>query len=217
MRISEQFLSFQGEGSTVGKLSFFIRLSGCNLRCLWCDSKYTWPDMDGEEKGVSSLRDEIMIRRCKNVIITGGEPLLQQDELFTLISSLKKYKFEIETNGTIMPNFVQVKNVFYNVSPKLKNSGNDESTINNEALRFFAMYKKSIFKFVISDEKDLDEVLKTVNRFDIPREKIYLMPEGVTSEALKEKTLWLVEVCKQCRFNFSPRMQIEIWGQKRGV
>ncbi len=216
MRISETFLSFQGEGATVGKLSYFIRLSGCNLRCNFCDSKYTWGD--GEEKSISNLKDEIKIHGHRNIIITGGEPLLQQKELFSLIFSLKKYKFEIETNGTIMPMFISTRNVFYNISPKLKNSGNDEEkSINSEALRFFSMYKKSIFKFVITSEKDLDEVLKIINRFDIPREKIYLMPEGVTSEALKEKTLWLVEVAKQCRFNFSPRMQIEIWGSKRGV
>jgi len=79
------------------------------------------------------------------------------------------------------------------------------------------MYRNSIFKFVLIEERDLNEILEIVNRFDIPKEKVYLMPEGTDIEKLRERVKWLVDVCKQCKFNFSPRLQVDIWGNQRGV
>lgn len=213
MWVSEIFHSIQGEGKTIGKPTVFVRLRGCNLKCLFCDSKFTWTE--GKEMSILEIKEEIQKYNCKRIVITGGEPLLQQKDVFDLIFSISKYDIEIETNGTILPEY-NLPKIQYNVSPKLTNSGNDlEKSIQEKSLQFFSEHKNSIFKFVVSTKEDLDEILKLITKFNIEKEKVYLMPEGVEEDKLKEKEQWLIEICKNYQFNYSPRLQISVWGNVR--
>ncbi len=127
--------------------------------------------------------------------------------------------FEIETNGTILPKpeFDELINQ-YNVSPKLENSGN-ESTLHERPVvyQFYAANPKALFKYVITDEQNLEEVLVLVQKYQIPNNKVFLMPEGVTPEQLKSKQQWLIEICKQHGFRFTDRLHVHVWGAKRGV
>ena len=240
----EIFHTLQGEGRSIGKPSIFIRLSLCNLHCTWCDTDYTWNwkgtpfkhnyDSDPgyskydkhqwiSEIAVKELYKAVGQYNCRNIVITGGEPLIQQNELATFCDLLKNeendFRIEIETNGTIIPNASLDPLIDqYNVSPKLKNSGNpDHLRLKPEALKFFSKHPRSYFKYVIDGPSDLDEVLQLATHYDIKKEKTYLMPQGIDKKELQEKRSWLVEICKAHGFNYTDRLHIHIWGSKRGV
>jgi len=217
MKISELFYSIQGEGKTVGKPAIFIRFAGCNLRCNFCDSKYTWNINESEEVEFDEVIARIKIINCKHIIFTGGEPLLREQIIYKIINNLsQEYTYEIETNGTIQPKY-PFGRIQFNVSPKLENSGNPKELREKAYCYKFFKDKNAIFKFVIDKESDLEEVLKIIATHCLSNEKIYLMPEGVDPEIIKEKTKWVVEICKRYNFNFSPRMHISIWGNKRAI
>jgi len=220
MKISEIFFSIQGEGKSVGNPAVFVRLQNCNLKCSFCDSKYTWNSEEGIDMIPEEVRNEIEKFNCKRVVFTGGEPLLQQEEIYQVMYLLEPfYNYEIETNGTILPtNEIDRYVLYYNVSPKLKNSGNSkEIRYRQDVLDFFSKDFKSIFKFVVEKKEDIEEVITIVEECNVDVDKVYLIPQGIIAEELKEKEKWLVEVCKDYKFNYSPRLQIEIWGNKRGV
>lgn len=241
---AEIFYSIQGEGKNIGRPSIFVRTSLCNLHCTWCDTDYTWnwkgtpfhhqnENQPGYQKfdkaeyieqlSVQEVADHIKQLGCKNIVLTGGEPLLQQTELTELISHLRKadkaYWFEIETNGTITPaDKLDLAVNQYNVSPKLANSGNPQKIREKQdAYDFFARNPKAVFKFVISNPTDLEEVLTLAENYKIDNNKIFLMPEGTSPENLREKQQWLVEQCKKHHFNYTDRLHIHIYGNKRGV
>lgn len=240
----EIFYTIQGEGRSLGKPSIFLRLSLCNLHCIWCDTDYTWnwagtsfKHIYDKDPGYSKYHkkdwviditpEEIgkILGRfpCQNIVITGGEPLLQQKELITLCHALKHqnddYWIEIETNGTIVPDSELDHWIDqYNVSPKLKNSGNPGSLRNKpKALSYFSGSTKAYFKYVIDGPADLDEVLEIIDQYHIKKDRIFLMPQGVSPETLAEKRIWLVEICKEHGFNYTDRLHVHIWGNKRGV
>ena len=240
----EIFYTLQGEGKSLGKPSIFIRTSLCNLHCIWCDTDYTWnwegtrfkhlyDDQPGyakykkkdwiEEVSIQDTADLLQDFDCKNIVLTGGEPLLQQDELAQLCRLLKerdgRYWIEIETNGTLLPVADLDRHIDqYNVSPKLANSNNPTKLrIKPPVLHFFSKSNKAFFKFVIDSETDLEEVLAIITSYAIPKDRVYLMPQGVTADQLDEKRKWLVEVCKGNGFNYTDRLHIHIWGSKRGV
>jgi len=237
----EIFYTVQGEGKNIGQPSIFVRTSLCNLHCIWCDTDYTWnwkgtrfthvKDVDpGYEKfdmqeviaemPVEAVAAEVRQYPCKNVVLTGGEPMMQQEQLSELMEQLgQDYFFEVETNGTLMPDtrFDQLIHQ-YNVSPKLANSGNSRRLREKEkVLHFFAQNPKAHFKFVLTKEEELEEVLQLIERYDIQAENVYLMPEGMTEAKLNARQQWLVEVCKQHGFYFTTRLHILIYGNKRGV
>jgi Organic radical activating enzymes len=180
--ISEIFFSIQGEGVNIGKPSIFIRLYYCNLKCIWCDSKYTWENQDKAKEGIDYILMDVndilnYINRfnCNHVVITGGEPLLHQDILKYLLKELKNKGFyiEIETNGTIKPKEEIIELVdLFNISPKLSNSKVDyKLRIRDEVLKLFSKINNSIFKFVICDVNDLNEVDELVKKMDIKKKK----------------------------------------------
>jgi organic radical activating enzyme len=155
---------------------------------------------------------------AKNVVITGGEPLLQKQELCDLVNHLirDEYSIEIETNGTISPKGLD-SHIQFNVSPKLLNSGNLNSRrIKPEVLEQF-LGKKSFFKFVLGNPEDLEEVNQIINEIDIPKDRVYLMPEADNPELLEKNSKWLIEICKIKQYNFSSRLHIQLYGSKRGV
>lgn len=241
---AEIFYSIQGEGKSLGLPSIFVRTSLCNLHCIWCDTDYTWnwtgtrfTHMHDARPGyhkfdkkewtetilVKDVVEQIQAFPCKNIILTGGEPMMQQPGLTRLMHSLRQispaYRFETETNGTMMPTeeFDQAIDQ-YNVSPKLANSNNPRKLREKaKVYRFFANSSKANFKFVIATIEDLEEVLTLIELHQIAHEKVWLMPEGTTPQALQEKRLWLVEICKQYGFRFTDRLHVQIWGSKKGV
>ena len=225
--VSEIFFSIQGEGVNIGKPSIFIRLYFCNLSCVWCDSKYTWENQDKAKEGIDyflmdiqEILNYISKFDCNRVVITGGEPLLHQEKLKNLLKELKNkgYYIEIETNGTIKPKEEIIKLVdLFNVSPKLSNSKVDyKLRIRNEVLKVFSEINNSIFKFVICDVKDLDEVDELVKKLNIKKEKVYLMPEGTDEKTIKERSLWLMDESKKRNYNFTTRLHILMFGNQRG-
>lgn len=240
----EVFFSIQGEGKSQGQPSIFVRTSMCNLHCIWCDTDYTWnwtgtrfkhvndgsPGYKKFEKSAwtaaLTIFDTVQLVRnfpCKNVILTGGEPMLQQAPLTELMKELRSidsgYWFEVESNGTIVPTaeFDALINQ-YNISPKLANSANAQALREKpKAYQFFVGSPKAHFKFVIAEKQDLEEVLELANRYSIPAEKVWLMPEATSRPALSKKRQWLVEVCKEHSFRYTDRLHVEIWGSKKGV
>jgi 7-carboxy-7-deazaguanine synthase len=240
----EIFYSIQGEGKNLGRPSIFVRASLCNLHCLWCDTDYTWnwegtrfrhqhDELPGYQKfkmeeqivemSTEELVEEIRQHPCLNLVLTGGEPLMQQQGWVELMQALRNrdagYGFEVETNGTKLPTEAFDRLIDqYNVSPKLANSGNKRSLREKpEAYAFFAQSPKAHFKFVIQNQSDLEEVQQLIERYALSPENIYLMPEGTSPETLRSRQQWLVEVCKQQGFHYTDRLHVHIYGAKRGV
>ena len=240
--ISEHFFSIQGEGKTMGIPAVFLRLTACNLMCggrgtekdgklhngaTWrCDSIEVW--RTGRKLSISEAVDELMeyeqaFYNGAHLIITGGEPLLQQKALEPLIEKLVEklgYKpfIEIETNGTITPKgklFTYID--LFNCSPKLANSGEVlKKRYKPDTLNFLNL-TRSIFKYVVSNEEDMQEVLGMVKRCNIFPNKVYLMPNAEDTKELKNNTPQVVDWCMKYGFNFSTRLQIIIWNKTTGV
>ena len=240
----EIFFSIQGEGKSLGTPSVFVRSSLCNLHCIWCDTDYTWnwagtrfPHVNDNKPGyqkfdkkvwiaecyVAEVAAEVVKHPCLNVILTGGEPMLQQPAFTALMFELRKqnpgYSFEVETNGTLMPEeSFDAAIDQYNVSPKLENSNNPRKLREKPAVyRFFASSPKAHFKFVVATPTDLQEVFELIRLYNIDKGKIWLMPEGSGRQALARKRKWLVEVCKSNGFRYTDRLHVQIWGSKKGV
>lgn len=230
MKIIEQFATIQGEGKHLGTPSYFVRTTGCNLRCEWnntdktttkCDTPYTsWKSEKGYDLKVEYNQ---IPKNIKHIVITGGEPTIQKD----LESSVKGfmedgYEVTVETNGT---RYVNIPGAFMSISPKLKSSYPVDGTAwvlhakNNQFLKPTSQYMKTNdyqLKFVVNSKKDIKEVLRVTDSLRVPNDKIYLMPQGITKEQFKERQKSLVDLCMEYGFNYTPRLHIDIWGNERG-
>jgi 7-carboxy-7-deazaguanine synthase len=228
--ICETFYSIQGEGQTAGVPAVFLRLAGCNLGCpgfsykdpktgehLGCDTKAVW--QKGKQYAISETIDEWQVNGWidkllagAHLVITGGEPLLQQEALLCFLQQLEqKIYIEIETNGTILflPEvYARIDQI--NTSPKLANSGEPcEKRYKPEVLSQLASAEKTRFKFVVSQESDIAEIFANyVEPFNISPSRVWLMPEGATAQEINKKSTWIIELCKKYSMNFSPRLQI---------
>lgn len=240
----EIFHTIQGEGISAGLPAVFIRASRCNLHCVWCDTDHTWnfegtpwphekdtvpgyakhrkADVTFETSAADAAR-RILAFDCLRVIITGGEPLLQEEEFLEMIrlirARMQDCVFEVETNATRIPSpaFADAVDQF-NVSPKLANAAMPESLrLNNQALDFFATSPKAWFKFVVSSPADLAEIKMLHSRYEIPSQRILLMPEGRTAAELDRAAPQLAELCRELGFRFCDRLHIRLWGDRRGV
>jgi organic radical activating enzyme len=231
----EMFASLQGEGPSAGNPCSFIRLSRCNLACVWCDTAYTWrfegdarPHRGGlnfdrkiNQVALSPLEAARMIDRFepRRLVVTGGEPLLQAAPLAELASLLPEHSIEVETNGSVEPHprfdsFVEQ----YNVSPKLSHSGNPASlALLPPRMRQWASEPRAFLKFVISEPADVDEVLFLERAHGFSPDKIYLMPEGTDSDALRARLEWLVPLAAMHGFKVSDRLHIHLYGDTRGT
>ena len=233
LRVSKQpngepeiFHSLQGEGPNIGAPSVFLRLATCNLTCSWCDTKYTWDwenfDYSREVGTLESgpLEERILSFGCSRLIITGGEPLLQQNELAPLVASLKAqgFQFEVETNGTIVPQPELVRDIDqWNVSPKLESSGNTKDRRDTpQVMEALSRLPNAYFKFVITEPEDVDEVCALRDKYGLLNQQIILMPEGTRPGDMQQRSQWVSEACVKEGFRFSTRLHILLWGDKRG-
>ena len=222
----EIFASIQGEGINIGRPSAFLRLAQCNLTCSWCDTKYTWDwrnfDIHVETKkmNISEIGNAIDYLGMSRLVITGGEPLIQQDNLLSLTALLhdKGYALEIETNGTIFPDDKLLSMIeCWNVSPKISNSLVEfEIRIKKNVLKQFAKLSNAYFKFVIQRKDDILEAEELADNYKISREKIFLMPEGNTAEKVNSVSEWLIPFCANGGYRYTPRLHILLWGDERG-
>jgi len=225
MQVNEIFKSIQGEGPNFGKPAIFLRTAQCNLKCTWCDTKYTWDwenyDFSKEvnEMTIGEIKESILGLGINHLVITGGEPLLQQDDLADLLSFLKPdFYVEIETNCTILPNKMLTDLVDqWNVSPKTENSGNPlELYEDSECYYFFANQENCFFKYVVENETDIPEIKKFVAKYNIPETRVQLMTQASTKEEVRSREKSISELAKQHNFVFSPRLHVALWGSQRG-
>lgn len=224
MRIAEIFYSVQGEGSLVGVPSVFVRTSGCNLRCSWCDTPYTSWNPEGEEL----TPDEILARAsafsaARHVVLTGGEPMIAPG-IADLSRGFRERRMHVtvETAGTV---FAPVACDLMSISPKLANSTpegvfqaqHQRLRLQPDTLRRLMSEYNYQLKFVIAREADIEEVTALVALLQAPPDKVILMPEGIATETLNQRGAWIAEICKNYGFRFSPRLHIHLYGNKRGV
>lgn len=227
MRISEIFYSLQGEGVLVGTPSVFVRSSGCNLRCVWCDTPYTSWTPEGEEWKVDEILSRVLAWHAKHVVVTGGEPMIAPD-IVPLTVALREagLHITIETAGTV---WAQVACDLMSLSPKLANStphtrDGGRWAATHERLRYQPEILRRLMeaydyqmKFVVERAEDLAEIKIVVAETDAASERVVLMSEGTDAETLRERGLWIAEICKQEGFRYTPRLQVELWGARRGV
>jgi len=218
MRISEVFVSVQGEGPSVGRPAVFLRLAGCNLSCSWCDTKYAW--FRGEELGVDVVAERVLdlLRRFRGVnllVVTGGEPLLQSEELVELLSRLRRelphLEVEVETNGTVNPREVLSYVDRLIVSPKLSNSGLPEGfrRVSEGVVEAIRTHGDRVYvKVVIEGLEDAEEMLKVVEELGVSRDRVYLMPQASTLEELRRRLPAVVEIAVEYGFRVSDRLQL---------
>lgn len=227
MKISEIFYSIQGEGMLAGTPSVFIRTSGCNLRCAWCDTPYTSWAPEGEDLALEEILARVARYRPHYVVVTGGEPMIAP-EIVQLTEALRPMGLHItiETAGTV---FAPVDCHLMSISPKTSNSTphereggrwaaqHDRLRIRLDVLqRLIGQYEYQL-KFVVAEEEDLAEIKDLVVRLRANPQRVLLMPEGTDPAVLQDRALWIVEICKQEGYRFSPRLHIELYGNRRGV
>jgi 7-carboxy-7-deazaguanine synthase len=225
MRIAEFFQSIQGEGEFAGTPSVFLRTTGCNLRCWFCDTPYTSWEPEGTHESWQDLAERILACDCQHVVVTGGEPMLQPDvvpltERLTRAGRL----VTIETAGTV---YRPVQAALMSISPKRPNSTPTDHawSSRHDALRdrldvvtrMTREYRYQL-KYVIDSPSDVADVDGHVAQIGgVPPDRVFLMPQGTDVEALREKTRWLRDEAARRGYSVSPRLHIELFGNRRGT
>jgi len=217
LRVCEIFSSIQGEGDVIGYQSNFVRLHGCNLRCSWCDTKYAWYEYEtmSVEEILKALDERIPV-----VTITGGEPLLQKEQLVPLVERLVEegYTIIIETNGTIEPPQRLIELVqFWAVSPKLSNAGEQSDFV--FPIKEILRHEASLYlKFVICKKRDLLELESYCEEHEIPLNIVIVQPNGLVPNyriAMKKLISWVMKSDLPVRV--LPQLHRWVWGLRRGV
>lgn len=207
LAVSEIFgPTWQGEGPRAGRLCHFLRLGGCNLACTWCDTPYTWDAsrFDLRQEIQSMTTDQVIeaLVNAREVVVTGGEPLLQSRALEGIVN---EYPVSIETNGTILPPPWYDQASFV-VSPKLSNSGQP-----NRFQRSWIGIPNTDFKFVVRTAADLDEVAT----YRTPRGRTWIMPEGITAETTLATARSVADAVLARGWNMTLRQHVLLWGNER--
>jgi 7-carboxy-7-deazaguanine synthase len=232
----EIFHTLQGEGPHVGRPSVFVRLSGCNLTCRWCDTPYTWRwhtttaaherhetyDREAEQVALSpaALAERLGRFPTRALVFTGGEPLAQQRAILEVLDLLgADFTVDFETNATIVPEPALAARVAtFVASPKLANSGVVAPLrLREAAMRWFATSPASWFKWVVADTADLDEIDALVARFDLPIARQILMPEGTDAATLRARAPAVAAAALVRGYRFSDRLHVHLYGGGRGV
>ena len=225
MYIAETFTSLQGEGMLVGVPSFFIRSSGCNLRCRWCDTPYTSWLPEGERRSVDELLTVAEASGVAHVVVTGGEPLLQR-EIGALTTGLQAAGLHVtvETAGTVDPSF---ECDLLSLSPKTANSDPQGAwrdrhrrlrTDPEPMRRLVRRFSDHQLKFVVTDGDDIREVLAIVEDIgEIEPARVLLMAEGRSAAEVEEKAPMVAALCSEHGFRYTPRLHLDLFGGGRGV
>ena len=226
MKISEIFYSVQGEGTLVGVPSVFVRTSGCNLRCVWCDTPYTSWKPEGREMSQEEILASVKAFPARHVVVTGGEPMILES-MVALTQSLRAAGLHItvETAGTV---FQSVACDLMSISPKLANSTphtreegkwaaqHDRLRYQPEVLRKLMTSYEYQLKFVVASPEDMAEIEQMLHELEANRSKVVLMPEGTSAQVVHERGRWLAEIAKRELFRLSPRLHVDLWGDERG-
>jgi len=230
MLVAEIFQSLQGEGELAGVPSVFVRTSGCNLRCVWCDTPYASWHPEGAPMTVADIVAEVLRHPARHVVLTGGEPMVAPGiaDLAAELKALGRH-VTIETAATVAPGAIACD--LASLSPKLLNSAPDSLRHaawrrKHEALRWRPEVVRAWLgafawqlKFVVTRPEDIGEIEGMLAQLpvDLPRHKVLLMPEGTTAEALRRRAPWVAEACQRHGFRYAPRLQIELYGNRRGT
>jgi 7-carboxy-7-deazaguanine synthase len=229
MRLAELFYSIQGEGKLSGVPSVFIRASGCNLRCTWCDTPYASWNPEGDDVPLGEILRRVTAFNSKHVVVTGGEPMIMPD-IVELCDALKSagHHVTIETAATV---YKRVPIDLASLSPKLSNS----TPIERDSGRFAEMHERQRLnigviqrfidtapdvqlKFVVNDERDLSEIETIVGQLrNVLPSDVMLMPEGTDLATLEGRSAWIADVCKRTGYRFCPRLHIALFGNARGT
>jgi 7-carboxy-7-deazaguanine synthase len=228
VQLAEIFYSIQGEGRLVGMPSVFIRTSGCNLRCVWCDTPYTSWAPEGKKWSVREILGEVAKYPSRYIVVTGGEPFLaaEIEELTTRIKTLGDH-VTIETAATL---FKPVACDLVSMSPKLANSTpwrrfkgkfgkmHETARLNFVVMQQFIDTYDYQLKFVVDEREDLHEIEEILGRLkNVDRSRVLIMAQGKTRKELRDKTKWIIELCKEHGFGYTPRLHIELFGNRRGT
>jgi 7-carboxy-7-deazaguanine synthase len=218
--------TWQGEGASLGVRAGFVRLGRCNLACTWCDTPYTWdwnrfdPEKELTRRTTDDIAAEVEAMQVPLVVITGGEPMLQQSHLQPLLDRLRRggMRVEIETAGTIAPTQDVVARVDrFNVSPKLETSGNPlERRYKPHVLRRLAATRKATFKFVATTDGDLDEIGAIVADCAIDSADVWVMPEGTDPATVIAGARGMADAVLARGWNMTTRLHVLLWGDERG-
>ena len=246
LMVSEIFgPTFQGEGPQAGRLAVFLRLGRCNLDCAWCDTPFTWdwkgkngtvydPKVELTRMDVADVCDEVRdLMPCAGttrLVISGGEPMIQRQGLLSLVSELRSLgvmNIDIETNGTKPPLVTPYENqyfsedaVSYVISPKLPSSG---VVFDIRWLDVIKQYRELSYiecadlKFVIQDGADMVEAERIIDYAEFPPSRVWLMPEGRTQADLDKNAPYVAAEALEHEVNYTDRLHIRIWNDKRGV
>lgn len=229
MKLSELFYSIQGEGKLVGVPSVFVRASGCNLRCTWCDTPYASWTPEGDDIPVAEIVRRVAAFGANHVVVTGGEPMIMP-AIEPLCVSLRSagHHITIETAATV---WKDVPHDLASLSPKLSNStptereggrfaaAHDRQRLNFDVIqRFIDGAPDFQLKFVVASEQDLTEIEQILAKLDDWQPSdVLLMPEGTDPVTLAERTGWVSEICKQRGYRFCPRLHVMMYGNRRGT
>lgn len=230
MRIAEIFYSVQGEGELTGVPSVFVRTSGCNLRCTWCDTPYASWNPEGQELSVAEILEEVERHPTRFVVLTGGEPMIAKGihELAAGLRASGKH-ITIETAATVAPGGIACD--LASLSPKMSNSTptmeragpwrdrHDKTRSNPAVIADWLASDVFQLKFVVSSPEDLAEIEALLGelRPSVEPHKVLLMPQGISQEELSTRSAWLVDVCKRRGYRFCNRLHVELFGNKRGT
>lgn len=221
LNVNEVFgATCQGEGRHAGALASFLRLSGCNLSCSWCDTPYTWDWTRFDHKAEThqmSIDEVVAVLRPLpgRIVVSGGEPLLQAPALAALIKALPLRHWDLETNGTRPLGATQHQWSTVTASPKVPRSAKQDQSV--ASIVHPSIQEVADFKFVIRDQLDLEDVLHWLDAHPlIKRERVWLMPEGITSGTLTIRTPFVINAAVAHGFNFTSRLHVYGWADVRG-
>ena len=224
LNVSEIFCSMQGEGRLSGLPSVFVRLAGCDLRCQWCDTGYALSAKGAMVLTVVEIVEQVRAHDCRHVVVTGGEPMISPHlpELLSALVQLDKH-ITVETNATT---YRPIECDLVSISPKLTNSlsrteqpaaTDQPRRINITAIQSFVDHHDYQLKFVVQDHRDLDEIDCLLTRLgSVDRDKVLLMPLARTKTEHRRRAGPVAEMCIQRGFRYCPRLQVQLWGNRRG-
>ena len=226
LKVSEIFESIQGEGASAGEPAVFLRLATCNLHCAWCDTKYTWDfnnyryEAEVTTRSVAEVAARVESASARRLVVTGGEPLMQQTGVAELLRGLPAgFVIEVETNGTLEPARELVARVDqWNVSPKLSKSGNRRSLrLRPQVLATFKASGRAWLKLVVADEADVEEAEQLIRELSWPLARVLFMPEASTRRELLHRAPFVAAAALARGVAVSPRLHLEQFDGRRGT